>query len=108
MCAEVKPKALHVLGKNSSTEHLCFLVMKAESNGCLVYSDESVMPFEIIHVLAHTLSHVYSVSLYITSLHNTHFHRCEKGNFLTEQGDDTNTYLHSTQRQRTQEPLFNM
>lgn len=88
MHAEVKSKALHALGKNSSTGHLCFLVMKAES-GYLVYSDESVMPSEIIHVLAHTPSHVYSVSLYITRLHNTQIrYRCEVGNFLTVQGKD--------------------
>lgn len=54
-----KPKALHTLGKSLSTEHLCFLVVKAEASGCFMHSDERVTSFDVILALAHMFSHVY-------------------------------------------------
>lgn len=98
MCAEAKPKALHMLGKNSNTEPLCFLVIKAGATGCFMNSCERVMSFEIIHALTHTFSHVYSASLCSKSWYQNGY-RSEKGISLTVHGENAKKKnLHSTQR----------
>lgn len=89
--------ALHGLGKNSSTGHLCFSAIKAEGNGCLVPSDERVKPFELVRVLAQTPAmfiRCHCVSNIHTILKIRY--RSKKGIFLTVRGEDTNKHSHST------------